>query len=53
VALPGGLNVSGVVLADQVKSLVWRSRQADFICGVPDAVVKEVVDRIILLLTGG
>ena len=31
VALPDGVGVTGVVLSDQVKSLDWRVRQADFI----------------------
>ena len=51
-ALPGGLPVTGVVLADEVKSLDWRARRADFICRVPDPVVAEVVNHIIVLLTG-
>ncbi len=29
VALPEGLSISGVILADQVKSLDWRAREAE------------------------
>jgi len=31
VGIPPGLNVSGVVLSDQAKSLDWRVRKAEFI----------------------
>ncbi len=51
VPLPAGLAVSGVILADQVKSQDWRTRKADFICTVPQATVTEVQDRVIALLT--
>ncbi len=50
VALPAGSSVTGVVLADQVKSLDWRARQADFACRAPPAVIDEVVDKIEALL---
>jgi mRNA interferase MazF len=43
VAIPSGLPVTGVVLADQVKSLDWRARRADFIASLPAATVAEVV----------
>src|SRR5437899_6425573 len=45
VALPEGLAVSGVVLADEVKSLDWRARKAERICPVPDEVVAQVLER--------
>lgn len=35
VVIPSGLRVTGVVLADQVKSLDWRARQAELICALP------------------
>jgi len=46
VSLPSGLNVNGVILSDQLKSLDWRSRQAKFICAVPADVVSEVVAKV-------
>lgn len=46
VPLPKGLPVSGVVLADQVKSLDWQVRQAERIGGVPEAVLGEVLARL-------
>ena len=35
VTIPDGLAVTGVVLADQVKSLDWQARNAAFICTLP------------------
>ncbi|HLO20735.1 MAG TPA: type II toxin-antitoxin system PemK/MazF family toxin, partial [Sphingomicrobium sp.] len=35
VATPAGSRVSAVILADQVKNLDWRVRQAEFICKLP------------------
>lgn len=52
-ALPTGLGVAGVVLADHVKSLDWRSRRAEFIDHAPEEVVAEVVRRLGLLLVIG
>ena len=53
VPLPAGLPVSGVVLADHVKCLDWRSRRADYIATAPASVVAEVVRRLSLLLGDG
>lgn len=50
VALPEGIEVSGVVLSDQVKSLDWRARGAEFICRTPHAVVVDVVRKFDALL---
>jgi mRNA interferase MazF len=52
VALPEGLAVSGVVLADEVKSLDWRARKAVRIGAVPAGVVGNVLERLNTLLTG-
>ncbi|MCB0090128.1 MAG: type II toxin-antitoxin system PemK/MazF family toxin [Caldilineaceae bacterium] len=50
VQIPEGSKVSGVVLADQVKSLDWRARNALFICKLPDAVVHEVMQKVAALI---
>ncbi len=50
VAIPEGLGVSGVVLADQVKSLDWRVRRAELIGRLPDSVVIEVLGKLRTLL---
>jgi mRNA interferase MazF len=52
VPLPEGLAVTGVALADQVKSLDWRARQAARICAVPEEVVAQVLTRLNALLAG-
>jgi mRNA interferase MazF len=53
VQIPTGLPVSGVVLADQVKSLDWRARRAEFVGRLPDAGVNDVLSLITALLTDG
>ena len=50
VAIPHGLDVTGVVLADQLKSLDWRTRRADFIAALPVDTVEEVLQKVLLLL---
>ena len=42
VLLPAGLPVTGAILADQVKSLDWRVRDAEWICALPPRVVAEI-----------
>lgn len=51
VLLPPGGAVSGVILADQVKSLDWRMRNATFICALPPATVEEVLHKVATLLS--
>jgi mRNA interferase MazF len=50
VQLPEELPVTGVVLADQVKNLDWRSRNAEFACQVPHEVLEEVIQKLLTLL---
>jgi len=52
VSLPEGLPVSGVVLADQVKSLDWRVREAEFAACLPGSTSAEVVGKLAALLDG-
>lgn len=51
VLIPEGLKTSGVILADQVKSLDWKTRNAELICQIPEEVTKIVLERIYTLLT--
>lgn len=51
VALPAGTKATGVVLADQVKSLDWRARSARRISTVPPDVLQAVLTKLNLLLT--
>ena len=50
VALPDGLPITGVVLADQIKSLDWTARDTEVVARAPESVVAEVCDRLALLL---
>ena len=50
VPLPDGLPVTGVVLADQVKSLDWIARQCARIGVLPGAVVAQVLRKLNVLL---
>ena len=51
VPLPADLKTTGVVLADHVKSLDWRSRKADRYERVPESVVREVCERVMVLFS--
>ncbi|MBI5770670.1 MAG: endoribonuclease MazF [Verrucomicrobia bacterium] len=42
----GVANLSGVVLADQIKNLDWRVRRAEFIAAAPDEVLAEVLAKV-------
>jgi mRNA interferase MazF len=50
VALPDGLPVRGVVLADHVKSADWRQRVSDHIATVPAEILDEVRAKLKPLL---
>ncbi|AFV12276.1 PemK-like protein [Thermacetogenium phaeum DSM 12270] len=51
VEIPAGLKITGVILADQVKSLDWRARDAQFACKVPAGVMAEVQAKLQLLIS--
>lgn len=48
--VPPGHKVTGVVLADQVKSVDWRARRAAPIEKAPAALVDEVLAKAVTLL---
>ena len=50
VLLPPSLPVTGVILADQVKSLDWRVRHATLICSVPEATIVDVLAKLATLV---
>ena len=50
VALPAGAKLSGVVLADQIKSLDWKSRKAKFCCKLSEGDLREVLSKLGVLL---
>jgi mRNA interferase MazF len=51
VAIPTELSISGVVLADQVRSLDWQSRQIASACVAPEGLIQEVLQKLTTLLT--
>ena len=50
VAVPAGLPVSGVILADQVKSLDWKARKTRFGCQLSPETFHEVAAKLGSLL---
>jgi len=50
VQLPAGLPIAGVALADQIRTLDWRVRQAEFISRVDSQTVAEVLARFNALI---
>ena len=50
VEIPAGLEVAGMVLADQVKSLDWRARNVELICPLPTRIVTEALEKLGVLL---
>ena len=51
VPVPKGLTVAGAVLADQIKSLDWRAREAEFACSLPAETVCDVLRKAVALLS--
>jgi mRNA interferase MazF len=50
VVLPEGLPISGVILADQVRSLDWKSRSAVFIGRLGDEALAETLGKLAALI---
>jgi mRNA interferase MazF len=50
VRLPPEMKTTGVVLADQIKSLDWRARRGKFVETAPTAVLEAIHERVALLL---
>ena len=50
VLIPDGLEINGAILSDQVKSLDWRARKAEFSCKLPAASFNEVVQKLSTLI---
>ncbi len=45
-----GQHVRGVILADQIRSLDWRTRNTRFIEQAPTELVDEVIKKLSLLI---
>ncbi len=50
VKIPPRLQLSGVVLSDQIRSLDWRARDAQLICRLPGPALAEVMQKMAALL---
>lgn len=50
VRLPAGVGITGVILADQVRSVDWRGRQAERAGKLPDDALQEVLKKLNTLL---
>jgi len=46
VRIPADSKVSGVVLSDQVRSLDWQVRRAEFIESLSESLIQRVIERI-------
>lgn len=53
VAIPDGLIIEGVILSDQVRSLDWRSRDAQFIGRLPETITNQVLRKLETLVGPG
>jgi mRNA interferase MazF len=51
VAIPQGLSVAGVILADQIKSLDWRARKASYIRSLPAPILDELLAKASALVS--
>lgn len=50
VPLPEGLNTTGVILSDDIKSVDWNARKFQFIEKAPEDVILEVLARFKALI---
>ena len=50
VAIPQSLSVTGVILADQVKSLDWRQRNAAIVARVPQETIDKILECLDILM---
>jgi mRNA interferase MazF len=48
--IPPELGVTGVILSDQVRSLDWEARGAEYSSTLPEDIVSEVIDKIRVLI---
>ena len=46
IPIPEELEISGVVLADQVKSFDYKARRVEFACQMPDEILMQVIIAI-------
>jgi mRNA interferase MazF len=50
VKIPEGFGISGVILADHVKNLDWKAREAELIFSLPKDIFNEVISKFKVLI---
>lgn len=50
VLLPESLNISGVIISDQIKSLDWQVRNIEFISKAPKYIIDETIKKFSTLI---
>lgn len=45
-----GKKITGVVLSDQIKSLDWKIRKAEFIEKTTEPIINEIIDKIKVII---
>lgn len=50
VVIPTGFGIKGVILSDQIRSIDWRGRQAEFAGKLSGEALKEVLRKLNTLL---
>lgn len=48
-AIPTSGSLRGVALCDQIKSLDWKARDAEFICKLPEETLDEIMGKALTL----
>jgi mRNA interferase MazF len=48
--IPAGHKATGAILTDQIRSLDWQAREAQFFCRLPDALISEVQMKLAVLM---
>ncbi len=46
ISIPPGVPIQGVILSDQLRSLDWRSRQAEWAGSLPEETTDKVLERL-------
>lgn len=49
VLIPEDLKIEGVIISDQVKSINWKTRNAEFICKLPEGKISEILSKLLTL----
>ncbi len=45
-----GTKIKGVILSDQVRSIDWKARKAEFAESVPSAIIDEIEAKLLTLI---